>query len=89
MPSNRIRTSMLILVLIILWLVPPTSLGNVYAVQGAPSFKDLVQAMLDQVDPASVYTLTGDLSGAWETSINGQPYTIYTRHALRDRKSVV
>jgi hypothetical protein len=38
--------------------------------------------MLDQVDPASVYTYTGDLSGAWEVSIDGKPYTIRTRHAL-------
>ena len=80
--GNRIRISVLTLVLLILCLVPPTSLGDVFAVQPDPSFNNLIQSMLDQVDPASVYTLTGDLSGAWPVTIGSQPYTIYTRHAL-------
>jgi len=82
MPGNQLRGLVLILVISILCLVPPTSLGEVYATPAVASKTQLVQAMLDHMGPASVYTLTGDLSGAWEVSIDDQPYQISTRHAL-------
>jgi hypothetical protein len=40
----------------------------------------LIQEMIDQVDSATVYQYTGDLSGEWPTTIGGSPYTIVTRH---------
>jgi hypothetical protein len=82
MSGNRLRGWVLFLVITILCLVPPTSLGDALANPAHASLTQLVQEMLDQVEPASVRTLTGDLSGAWEVSIAGQPYKIETRHAL-------
>lgn len=39
-----------------------------------------IQEMIDQVNYTDVYSLTGALSGEWEVTIDGQPYTILTRH---------
>jgi len=82
MPRNRLRSLALLVVFTILCLVPSTSRATASPSHLYASRFELVQSMLDQVDPASVYTYTGDLSGAWEVSIDGKPYTISTRHAL-------
>ena len=82
MPIERLRNLVLLFVLSTLCLVTPTHKGTASAATGNASLKQLVQSMLDQVGPASVYTLAGDLSGAWEVAIDKQPYTIETRHAL-------
>ena len=82
MHNNRLRSLVLLVVLSFLCFVPPASIDDAYATPSGANLNQLVQSMLDQVDPASVYTYTGDLSGAWEVSIDDQPYTIYTRHAL-------
>ncbi|HLE16537.1 MAG TPA: M28 family peptidase [Anaerolineales bacterium] len=42
----------------------------------------LVQFMIDQIDPGRIYRLTGDLSGEWQATIGGQPYTIQTRNSF-------
>ena len=42
----------------------------------------LVQAMIDQVDPQAIYTLTGDLSGEWPVTIDDQTYTLDTRYTF-------
>lgn len=40
-----------------------------------------VQAMIDQITPTAVYSLTGDLTGEWPVTIGGSNYTIATRHS--------
>ncbi len=40
----------------------------------------LVEEMIAEVDSATVYQYTGDLSGEWAATIGGSPYTIETRH---------
>jgi hypothetical protein len=40
----------------------------------------LIQEMINQVDSATVYQYTGDLSGEWPATIGGEQYTIVTRH---------
>lgn len=37
--------------------------------------------MISQVDANTVYTLTGQLAGNWQTTIGGSPYTFTTRHS--------
>lgn len=52
-------------------------------IQPAPAVitpDSLIQEMIDQVDSATVYQYTGDLSGEWAVTIGGSPYTIVTRH---------
>ena len=39
-----------------------------------------IQEMIAQVDSATVYQYTGDLSGEWPATVGGSPYTIVTRH---------
>lgn len=39
-----------------------------------------VQEMISQVDSATVYSYTADLSGGWAVDLGGDPYTITTRH---------
>ncbi len=41
----------------------------------------LIQSMIDQVQSATVYSYTGDLSGEWPVEVAGSPYTITTRHS--------
>jgi hypothetical protein len=40
----------------------------------------IIQQMVTQVDGASIYSYTGDLSGEWPVMIGGEPFTITTRH---------
>ncbi|MBN1878039.1 MAG: M20/M25/M40 family metallo-hydrolase [Anaerolineae bacterium] len=40
----------------------------------------LIGTMIEQVDAATVYTYTGQLSGEWPALVGGIPYTITTRH---------
>jgi hypothetical protein len=82
MPANRLHSLVLLLALMILCLLPPTSQGYAHATAWKSSAGQMVQSMLDQVNTADVRTLTGNLSGAWEVLIGDQPYTIETRHAL-------
>jgi hypothetical protein len=52
-------------------------------IQPAPAVitpDSLIQEVIDQVDSATVYQYTGDLSGEWAVTIGGSPYTIVTRH---------
>jgi hypothetical protein len=58
-----------------------------FPAEGGPTFAlaavtadSLIQEIIDKVDSLAVYTLTGDLSGEWEVTIGGSPYTIVTRH---------
>jgi hypothetical protein len=39
-----------------------------------------IQEMIDQVNQDTIYSYTGDLSGEWPVQIDGQSYTILTRH---------
>lgn len=39
-----------------------------------------IQQMINQVDSATVYQYTGDLSGEWPVTVGGSPYIIATRH---------
>jgi hypothetical protein len=82
MPGDRLHGVVLLLVLIALCLVSSTSQGSAHAITASVSLDQLVQSMLNQVDSADVKTYTGELSGASQATIGGQPYTLYTRHAL-------
>jgi hypothetical protein len=42
----------------------------------------VVEELLAQVDPGTITTLTGNLSGEWPVDINGELYTIETRYSL-------
>ncbi len=59
-------------------LTPPAAPGQAADDQSNPN----IQAMLDQVDPGTIYNLSGNLSGEWPVTINGEAYTILTRYAL-------
>ena len=39
----------------------------------------VIQQMVSQVDSITLYTYVGNLSGEWPVTVNGSPYTIYTR----------
>jgi hypothetical protein len=82
MPRNRKAYLILVLIFLVLCALSPTGTQGVRAESTDPVFKQLVQDMIDQVDPDSVHTLTAELSGAQQAIIAGQPYTIETRHAL-------
>jgi hypothetical protein len=41
----------------------------------------MVQAMIDQVDSSTAYNYVGGLSGAWAITVNGSPYTLYSRYS--------
>jgi hypothetical protein len=41
----------------------------------------IVQAMIDQVDSSTAYNYVGGLSGAWAITVNGSPYTLYSRYS--------
>jgi hypothetical protein len=79
---NRLRVIVLILAFFSLSVNPPSILGVASANQPESFFNPTIQLMLDQVDQGKIYSLTGDLSGEWPVSINEQPYTLITRHAL-------
>ncbi|GAH11070.1 unnamed protein product, partial [marine sediment metagenome] len=57
---------------------PPAAPGKAAEDQSNPN----IQAMLDQVDPGIIYNLSGNLSGEWPVTIDGETYTIPTRYAL-------
>ena len=82
MHVNRLHSIVLLMLLLFLCLVSPTKQGQAQEISAYVSLDQLVQDMLNQVDPDRIYTYTGDISGAWEVTIAGQPYTISTRHAL-------
>ena len=77
MPINRILATALLL-FFYCSLTPPATLGQAADDQSNPN----IQAMLDQVDPGTIYNLSGNLSGEWPVIINGEAYIIPTRYAL-------
>jgi hypothetical protein len=79
---NRLRAIILILAFFSLSVNPPSILGVASTNQPESFFNPTIQLMLDQVDQGKIYSLTGDLSGEWPVTINEQPYTLNTRHAL-------
>ncbi len=79
---NWQRAIVLILAFFSFSLTPPLILGMAATHQPETFFNPTVQLMLDQVDQGEIYSLTGDLSGEWAVTINEQPYTLNTRHAL-------
>lgn len=78
-PHKRILLVVLLMGSISLTLTP-LRFTSAQSITSIPN--PLVQAMLDQVDPDLIYSLTGDLSGEWPVIIGEQPYTILTRYAL-------
>ena len=48
------------------------------------TFDPLVQEMVSQVRSQALYNLVGSLSGEWEVTISGAPYTIATRFTYTD-----
>ena len=79
MQIRFVRGFVLLLVFIVLGLAAPAQHGIASPRTEGVS---LIKSMLDQVSLELVEQYTGDLSGAWEVTINGSPYTIETRHAL-------
>jgi hypothetical protein len=79
---NWLRAIVLILAFFSFSVNPPSILGVASANQPVYFFNPTVQLMLDQIDQGEIYSLTGDLSGEWSVTINEQPYTLSTRHAL-------
>jgi len=79
---NWLRAIVLILAFFSFSLTPPSILGMASTNQPESFYNPTVQSMLDQVDQGEIYSLTGDLSGEWPVTINKQPYTLNTRHAL-------
>ncbi len=77
MEINRSLATALLL-LFYFSLTPPAAPGQAAEDQSNPN----IQAMLDQVDPGTIYNLSGNLSGEWPVTINGEAYTIPTRYAL-------
>ena len=53
--------------------------ATVYSAAAVTADPD-VQAMIDAVESLTVYTYTGDLSGEWQVTVGGSPYTISTRY---------
>ncbi len=82
MLNNWLRAIVLILAFFSFSLTPPLILGMAATHQPGSFYNPTVQLMLDQVDQGKIYSLTGDLSGEWAVTINEQPYTLNTRHAL-------
>ncbi len=41
-----------------------------------------ISGMINQVLTSTIYSLTGDLTGEWETIISGEPYTISNRYTF-------
>ena len=74
---NRALATALLL-LFYISLSRPATLGQAADDQSNP----IIQAMLDQVDPETIYDLSGDLSGEWPVTISDEAYTILTRYAL-------
>ena len=61
----------------------PISLQTISSTQPFQSFQapqPTIQGMINQVNQDTIYTYTGDLSGEWPVLINGESYTILTRH---------
>ena len=79
---NWLRAIVLTLVFIFFSVNPPSILGVASTNHPESFYNPTVQLMLDQVDQGEIYSLTGDLSGEWPVTINEQPYTLNTRHAL-------
>ena len=67
-----------LLLLLYFSFTPPAAPGKAAEDQSNPN----IQAMLDQVDPGIIYNLSGNLSGEWPVTIDGETYTIPTRYAL-------
>lgn len=65
-------------------LVAPTT--NERSTLSIPSiaYNPLIEAMISQVDPNSLYTRVGNLSGEWPVVIDASPYTIATRYTVTD-----
>lgn len=82
MPAKRLQVLMLLIMLAIVCSLTSTSLTPAAATSQYGSYKLLMQSMLDQVSQASIRSYMADLSGDQEVKINGQPYTLETRHAL-------
>jgi len=82
MPSNRFKAVVLLLLFCTFILIQASNHGQASSDSSETFFNPQIQAMLDQVDPGTIYTLTGDLSGEWPVPINDQTYTISTRYAL-------
>jgi hypothetical protein len=74
---NRVLATAL-LMLIFFGLIPPAHVGRAADQQFNPG----IQAILDQVDPDTLYDLSGGLSGEWPVMINGEAYPLLTRYAL-------
>jgi hypothetical protein len=79
---NWLRAIVLILAFFSFSVNPLSILGVASTHQPGSFYNPTVQLMLDQVDQGEIYSLTGDLSGEWAVTINEQPYTLNTRHAL-------
>jgi hypothetical protein len=79
MLERRLPLILAILAILSFSFLPPSELGQA---SDDESWSPVIQAMLDQVEQSQVYSLTGGLSGEWPVMIDGQPYTITTRHAL-------
>jgi hypothetical protein len=79
---NWLKAIVLILAFFSFSVNPPSVVGVASTNQPGSLYNPMVQLMLDQVDQGEIYSLTGDLSGEWTVTINEQPYTLKTRHAL-------
>jgi hypothetical protein len=77
--TNRL---VVMVVILAICLLTPSTLGLASPSQSETSYNPLIQSMLDQVDQAVVYTQVGNLSGEWPVTIDNQPFTLNTRHAL-------
>jgi len=82
MPAKRLQVLLLLIMLGIVCSLTSTSLTPAAATNSYGSLNQQVQSMLDQVSQEKIRSYMADLSGAQEVSIDSQPYTMETRHAL-------
>lgn len=69
-----------------LWLEPlvlPSSNPRLQSL-AAISPDSYIQSMIDQVSSSTAYNYVGNLSGAWQVTVNGNPYTISTRYSYAE-----
>ena len=71
MRISVVRGLVLLLIFIILGLAAPIQRGKASAETNRAILNQIVQSMLDQVTVEIVEQYTGDLSGAWEVTLDG------------------
>jgi hypothetical protein len=69
-----------------LWLEPlvlPTYNAELEKLS-AVTYDAAIQTMIDQVNSTTAYNYVGNLSGAWQIRVNGNPYTLSTRYSYAE-----